>query len=219
MREIVVFGRQPVAGRVKTRLAAGLGEEAAAGVYRVLLEHTLRCALASGARVTLSVAEPPSEGWTPFPGVRPEVQCSGDLGRRMLEAFRRAFARGASAVVLVGSDCPGLETAHLLEALDRLEGHPVVLGPAADGGYWLVGQRPPGVDCFAGVPWSSGDTLRATRERLRGLGVPWAELEVLRDVDTLEDLEVVLRDGGATPAAAARLAPFLDRGPGGEAGR
>ncbi len=205
-----MFGREPVAGKVKTRLAASVGAGVAAEIYRHVLRHTIRCGLETGERVTLSLAEPPSAGWLPPGGVRLEIQEGGDLGRRMLAALRGAFARGAEAAVLVGSDCPELAPRHLAEALARLEETPVVLGPAADGGYWLVGQRAPGVDCFSGVPWSSETTLAATRERLREAGVAWEELEVLRDVDTLEDLRSVLGGSDRVEEAAGALAGFLE---------
>lgn len=210
-REIVVFGREPVPGRVKTRLAAAVGEAEAARIYRLLLEHTVGCALATGVPVTLSLAEAPSAGWSAPEGVRLEVQAPGNLGERMGAAFGAAFARGAGAVVLVGSDCPGVRPAHLAAAFGRLGEVPVVLGPAADGGYWLVGQRAPGVDCFSGVPWSSERTLEVTRRRLEELGVAWAELGRLRDVDTLDDLERLLGgpagEGRWFEALRAHLAP------------
>ena len=185
---IVVFGREPVPGRVKTRLARTVGAARAAELYRSLLEHTLAEAVATGVPVVLSFAEAPAGVWTPPVEVAVETQCAGDLGRRMRDAFRRRFAEGAGRVLLVGSDCPGITAAALAGALALLESRPVVLGPARDGGYWAVGQRAPGVDCFTGVPWSSPDTLRATRRRLEALGVAWAETVTLADVDTADDL-------------------------------
>jgi len=192
----VVFGREPVPGRVKTRLARETGVERAAAVYAALLERTLAAAVATGVPVVLSLAEACTGAWAPPPGLRVEVQGHGDLGQRMLEAFSRRFAEGVDRVLLIGSDCPGVSRCRLLEALEVLSRAPVVLGPAVDGGYWAVGQRAPGVDCFSGVPWSSPETLRATRQRLRRLGVPWEEIETLADVDTVEDLERLDGDGG-----------------------
>lgn len=183
-----MFGREPVPGRVKTRLARTLGDAPAAAVYASLLAHTLAVAGTVPGEVTLFVAEPPGDGWAPPLPVSLEVQAEGDLGHRMGEAFRRRFAAGADAVVLVGSDCPGLRLRHLEAAFAALTTTPAVLGPAGDGGYWLVGQRPPAVDMFTGVPWSAPDTLAATRTRLRRLGVAWRELETLADVDTEDDV-------------------------------
>jgi rSAM/selenodomain-associated transferase 1 len=203
---IVVFGREPVAGRVKTRLAAEIGDRAAARVYGRLLENTLIEAAKCGARAMLSLADPPCAAFEPPVALPVEVQSEGDLGRRMGDAFRRRFAEGFDSVLVVGSDCPALTAAHLSAGLDRLRSqHPAVLGPAPDGGYWLVGQSRPGADLFSGIPWSSPRTLEATRERLRDLGIRWAELPVLADVDTASDLDRILASGTLASGLAERI--------------
>ncbi len=206
---VVVFGREPVAGRVKTRLAGTLGGPAAARIYRVLLEHSLSAAAATGGRVVLSLAEPPSGAFTPRPSIEVETQTGGDLGGRLLEAFQRRFGEGEERVVVIGSDCPGVNVERLQDALAAVAGGAPVLAPAADGGYWLVAQRRPGVDLFSAVPWSSPRTMEATRRRLEGLGVPWLELEELRDIDTADDLEAALRDPATPPELANRLVSCL----------
>lgn len=188
---LVVFGREPVPGRVKTRLARDIGAERAAAVYTRLLEWTLIEAMATGIAVVLSLAEAQTGCWTPPEGPLVEVQGHGDLGQRMSEAFRRRFAEGADRVLLIGSDCPGVTRVHLLKAIEVLGDAAVVLGPSEDGGYWAIGQQAPGVDCFTGVPWSSSETLQATRDRLRLRHVDWAETETLADVDTAEDLSLL----------------------------
>ena len=188
---LVIFGREPIPGRVKTRLARDIGAERAAAVYAMMLERTLVEAMATGIPVVLSLAEDLTGCWLPPDGPRVEVQADGDLGRRMLEAFRLRFAEGADRVLLIGSDCPGATRVHLLKAFEILSGVAVVLGPAEDGGYWAIGQRAPGVDCFSGVPWSSPGTLPATREKLRSGDVRWAETVTLADVDTAEDLDLL----------------------------
>jgi uncharacterized protein len=189
---VVVFGREPVPGRVKSRLAAGVGGELAAAVYGELLGHTLRVAGSIDADVVLALAEPPARGWRPERAVAVEVQVAGDLGRRLADALARRFAEGYRRVVVVGSDCPELAPHHLRAALDGLAMHPVVLGPAWDGGYWLVGARAPGMDLFRDIPWSTPGVLDATRARLRALGVGWLELERLHDLDTDADLRRAL---------------------------
>jgi rSAM/selenodomain-associated transferase 1 len=201
--EIVVFGRVPMAGSVKSRLAAAIGPEAAAEVYRLLLDHVLAEARAAGPAVVLALADaaPAGVGWRPPPGVEVEIQAGEDLGARMRTAFDRRFAAGADAVVLVGSDLPGLTAGVLADARAALERAPVALGPSDDGGYWLVGQRRPGHDLFSGVPWSSPDVLDVTRRRLLELGIGHAELPLLRDLDTLADLEALAAD----PTLAERL--------------
>ena len=188
MNCVVVFGREPRPGGVKTRLARGIGDQAAAAVYGVLLEATLRHASAVGAHLVLSLAESPSNGWDPPMEAPIEVQGDGDLGRRMGHSFTRRFADGYDRVVIIGSDCPALRPHHIVEAFKRLADVPVVLGPAVDGGYWLIGQSAPGGLDLSGIPWSSPETLSATRRRLRDLEVDWQELAELRDIDRPEDL-------------------------------
>ena len=191
---VVVFGRVPAAGRVKTRLAAGIGELAAARVYAVTLDHSLAVTLGSGARVVLSLAGAPSGAWARKIETPIGLQTSGDLGDRMADAFRRRFAEGETRVMIVGSDCPWMTAEHLRSVASSLDGLDVVLGPAVDGGYWLVGQRPPGVDLFTDIPWSSHNTLDQTRRRLAEVDATWTETEELRDIDTREDLLVALDD-------------------------
>lgn len=191
---VVVFAREPVPGRVKTRLAAAIGEAAACSVYAALLERTLAVAAEAGFDLVVSFAEPPSPGWTAGHAQRWEVQREDDLGARMRDAFDRRFGAGSDRVVIVGSDCPLLRREHLTGAGKALRDAAVVLGPAADGGYWLVAQRRPGVDLFTGIPWSSCLTLAATRQRLESLGAAWVEIDALDDIDTEGDLRAALAE-------------------------
>jgi len=202
---VVVFGREPAAGEVKTRLAAGIGGPAAARVYAVILEHSLEGAVDSGARVVLSLAAAPSGEWARRIVCSIEVQGTGVLGDRMKDAFERRFSEGEERVIIIGSDCPMITPEHLQAAADALAERDVVLGPAVDGGYWLVGQRCPGVDLFSDIPWSSHDTLETTRRRLAAIGAGWAEIEELRDIDTREDLEAVLDDPRVPQKLADRM--------------
>ena len=137
----VVFAREPVAGEVKTRLARAIGDEEAAGVYAAILEHTIEQVTTSGARVILSLADVPSGRWLREITVPIEIQRGEALGDRMYDAFERRFAEGETRVVVVGSDCPWLKASHVALATAKLGGADVVLGPADDGGYWLVAQE------------------------------------------------------------------------------
>jgi len=190
---------------VKSRLAAAVGEEVAAAVYRELLGHTLRVAASIDADVVLALAAPPAQGWRPERAVAVEVQVAGDLGLRLADAFDRRFAEGYRRVVVAGSDCPGLAPHHLEGALDGLTQHPVVLGPACDGGYWLVGVRAPGAELFSDMPWSTPQLLEVTRGRLRALGMDWLELERLHDLDTEADLRRALEYESLGGELRARL--------------
>jgi rSAM/selenodomain-associated transferase 1 len=208
---VVVFGREPIPGEVKSRLAAGIGAEAAARVYAAILEHTLEVARNSGARVVLSLAEVPSGSWARDVDAVVEIQRGNDLGDRMDDAFARRFAEGEGRVVMVGSDCPWFTATHVAKASAKLGGADAVLGPAPDGGYWLVAQRPPGLAMFARIPWSSPETLEETRKRISALGGTWFELEELVDIDTAEDLELVLDDPRTPEPLLKKLRAAVDR--------
>ncbi|HEY0150789.1 MAG TPA: TIGR04282 family arsenosugar biosynthesis glycosyltransferase [Longimicrobium sp.] len=187
----LVFVRAPVAGQVKTRLAAALGAEGALRVYRRLAEHTLREARALGGEVrvhfTPEDAEPAVRAWL-GDGPRYLPQSAGDLGARMEAAFRAAFEDGADRVVIIGSDLPELSVALLGRAFDALDSHPAVIGPARDGGYYLLGMRTMIDGLFDGIPWSTDDVLARTLERLGAAGIHPALLDTLSDVDEVDDL-------------------------------
>jgi rSAM/selenodomain-associated transferase 1 len=207
-RALIVFVKEPRAGRVKTRLAEAIGPEAAAVVYRALAETVLEAtAPEPGEYERLVFFDPPEAAeamreWLPAGRLRP--QCEGDLGRRMEDAFARAFRRGSRRVALVGSDAPGLTRVLVREALFALDHHDVVLGPAHDGGYYLVALRAPAPGLFDAVTWSTPRVLEQTLARAAALGLSVGKLGALRDVDTLADLraewarfERALRRAGA----------------------
>lgn len=187
----LVFVRAPEAGRVKTRLAAGLGAEGALRVYRRLAEHTLREARAMGGevRVHFTPADAGAEvrAWL-GDGVRYLPQSAGDLGARMEAAFRDAFEDGADRVVIIGSDLPDLSAALLRRAFDALESHAAVIGPARDGGYYLLGMQTIIGGLFEEIPWSTNEVLARTLDRLRAAGIEPALLGALSDVDEVHDL-------------------------------
>jgi uncharacterized protein len=193
-RAVLVFVRAPQPGRVKTRLAAAIGDQAALRVYRRLARHTLaevRALAAEGVEVRVHYA-PADAGdevraWL---GDSPLYlpQADGDLGARMKDAFARAFGDGAERVVIVGSDLPEVSASLLRHAFGLLDAHPAVIGPARDGGYYLLGLRGMVDGIFDGMEWSTPHVLAATLERFDAAGVRPAALEVLADVDTVDDL-------------------------------
>jgi hypothetical protein len=207
---VIVFGREPIAGQVKRRLASTLSEGATLAVYRALLDHALGAALASGLPVTLSLAAPLVSQWRPPAGVDLAFQPQGDLGQRMAGAFAERFEAGFDGAVLFGTDIPGCGPAQLVAAARRLDHRQVVIGPARDGGYYLVGLRRPGVAIFDDIPWSSPDTMAATRARLARLGVLHDELETLTDLDSEADLRSAVSDPGLPAGLCAVLATALD---------
>ncbi len=116
------------------------------------------------------------------------AQIGGDLGRRMSHAFTHGFQRGYGAIIAIGSDCPGLDEACLRRA-DELLGHTdVVLGPATDGGYYLIGLRRPEPRLFAGIEWSTATVLATTLARIQECGLSYALLEEKDDIDDLAAL-------------------------------
>lgn len=190
---LLVFAKAPVPGRVKTRLAGVLGTRGAARLYRVLLLRTLAMATATAlGPVELWCAPDSRHGFFSACrrayGVRLCRQRSGDLGARMAQALRRTLAAGDSAL-LIGGDCVSLSGAELRAAAAHLaSGADAVLGPAADGGYVLIGLRRPCRRLFEGIAWGTPQVLAATRRRLHRLGVNWSELAPGWDLDTPADL-------------------------------
>ncbi len=191
---VVVFVKAPRLGAVKTRLARDIGQTAARRFYRETTAAVL-ARLARERRWDLVLAVTPDRfarrgRWWPAALAR-EAQGSGDLGLRMARALRRHPPRPC---VVVGSDIPDLGPAHLRPAFSALAASDLVLGPAADGGYWLVGARNPALlaRLFRGVRWSSSHTLADTLANLPA-GRRRALLETLEDVDSAADLRRVIR--------------------------
>lgn len=189
-RHLLLFARRPELGRVKTRLAADLGDEAALAVYRRLLAHTQAVAAPVAAHRTVWLAEagPAADLSDEWGGYEQQPQPPGDLGQKMQAAFAQSFARGAAVVVIIGTDCPGLTTAHLTAAFRALETHDVVLGPATDGGYYLLGMKQLWPDLFQNKAWSTETVRAATEADVQRLKLSLCLLPELRDVDTAADL-------------------------------
>jgi hypothetical protein len=226
-RTLGVFLKQPRPGAVKTRLAVALGKEAAADLYRVLAERVLEATTPlAGEYERLVFYDPPDAGeamraWLPSGRLR--RQSPGDLGERMADAFARAFARGAARVAIVGSDVPSLTRDDVRTAFDALDRADLVLGPAHDGGYYLVALREPRPSLFEQVAWSTPGVLADTFARAAAAGLAVEQLPPLRDLDTLADLraewgvlEPLLLGRPELRAAVARaLAASPASGPGG----
>jgi hypothetical protein len=220
---IVLLTRLPVAGAVKSRLVPALGTAGAAALQRELTAHALAWARAAAegahalqVRFTGGTVEDMRR--TFGPGFDYVPQGEGDLGARMLAAFRSVADAGIGRTLVIGSDCPGLDAARLREAIARLATHDVVLGPAHDGGYYLIGLCAPEPRLFEGIGWGGETVCRDTVARARGLGLEVALLESLADVDRPADLRVWRRERRRRPAlpAGARLSvivPALDEAP------
>ena len=189
-----MFVRAPRRGTVKTRLAAAVGDDAALRIYRRLAEHAVaeaRALAEDGVEVRVHFTPADAEGevraWL-GPGVLYLPQARGGLGERMREAFARAFADGRRRVVIIGSDLPELDATLLRRAFALLDSHEAVIGPARDGGYYLLGLREMVEGVFAGIAWSTPTVLRETMARLAAAGIVPATLPALADVDEVGDL-------------------------------
>lgn len=186
--QLLIFIRNPQLGRVKTRLARTVGDAEALRIYHVLLEKTRAAALGveAGRRLLYSDFIDTNDAW-PNDRFHKLVQGTGDLGERMAQAFREAFADGARKAVIIGSDCPRLDGAVLRAAFERLDESDFVLGPVPDGGYYLLGMKQMESSVFEGIEWST-DTVRArTLEKIRAAGKTCSLLPELTDVDTEAD--------------------------------
>lgn len=186
-----LFAKAPLPGHAKTRLGQEVGMVQAASIYETVLRsqlRKLRGPLPEWRRI-LFVADEADRAWFEERTTEWElqIQVSGDLGARLSAAFEAGFSSGAERVIVIGSDVPDLTTGHLIEAERSLADHDLVLGPSLDGGYYLIGQRPPGHDLFSGIPWSTSSVLALTIERANTLALRTRLLAALRDIDTLED--------------------------------
>ncbi|MBX7527806.1 TIGR04282 family arsenosugar biosynthesis glycosyltransferase [Qipengyuania vesicularis] len=177
-----IFARLPVPGKVKTRLIPALGEEGAARLYARLLVQTVEEARESGLAFELRVTGGEIAAFHELlgPDVSVVDQGEGDLGERM--------ARVEAPALLIGSDCPGVTAPLLRAAADALDDRRVVLGPANDGGYYLIGYREPVPFLFEDMAWSTPAVLPETLARLVARGMGPAILPELTDIDTAEDL-------------------------------
>jgi hypothetical protein len=189
--QLAVYAKAPVPGAVKTRLAPVLGEAGAAELHRWLTRRALATAQASGAcAVSLwcapDCAHPFFAECQSDYGVALHEQSGADLGARMLATFEALLDDGP--VLLMGSDCPSVSDTDLRSAAASLLTHDVVLQPAEDGGYVLVGMRRAVPQMFEGIAWSTATVMRDTRRRLRAAGATWREMPTRWDVDRPEDV-------------------------------
>lgn len=177
-----VFARLPVPGKVKTRLIPALGEEGAARLYARLLAHTVAAARESGLDFELRVTGGDPAAFHELYGddLSVTLQGEGDLGARM--------AAVEPPCLIIGTDCPAMSAPLLKAATGALEERRVVIGPASDGGYYLIGLRQPMAFLFEDMPWSTPRVLDETLARLVAQGIGPAVLPELADIDTPEDL-------------------------------
>ena len=191
---LIVFARKPVKGKVKRRLVKVIGCYRATEVYRSLLISTLReLHTIRGVRKILMVANPLDVGWFRHQLfcrdwiVRP--QTAGNLGRRMQQAFSYEL-RSSGSVVLVGSDIKAIQAKDIMQTFTLLEqGVKTVIGPALDGGYWLLGRSNCDADIFNDMKWGGSQVFLKTKNKLENAGDSYCEISKRRDIDSSSDLD------------------------------
>ena len=209
---LAVIAKEPVAGLAKTRLVPALGEVGAARAAAAMLADTLVAVRATGADPWLCFTPAGARERLQrlAPGFRLLAQAAGDLGDRLAACLADLLAAGADRVAIVGADTPHVPPASYRQAFALLDQADVVLGPALDGGYYLVAARAARPELFVGVPMGTGAVLAETLARAAHAGLAVALLPPLRDLDRVEDLAAARADGEldgapATLAAATEL--------------
>jgi uncharacterized protein len=193
---VAIMAKAPMAGEAKSRLIPALGTDGAAALASKLIERTVTTAMSAAIGPVTLWATPDAKHPT-FAAMRREFgvtlarQPDGDLGARM----HAAAGAATGPVLIIGTDCPALTVDHLHRAAATLRSHDVVVIPAEDGGYVLIGMRRPQAKLFSGIAWGTASVMDETRQRLRSLTLSWRELPPLWDVDTPKDVERMRQEG------------------------
>lgn len=187
-KALIIFIKNPEIGKVKTRLAKSIGNESALEVYKFLLHHTMEITKDLKVDKYLFYSENiyRDDIWD-SEIFRKKLQKGNDLGEKMNNAFNEVFEIGYQMAVIVGSDIFDLDTADLETAFDTLENHQTIIGPAADGGYYLLGLKQPNPKIFQNKTWSTSSVLEETLMDLKG--TDYIVLDERNDIDTFEDIQ------------------------------
>ena len=191
---VIVFARFPTPGQVKTRLIPALGTDGAARLHMTLTRRTLEVARQVGSGRSCSSEVHFTGGDAPgmqnlFGNEHHYLEQQGNgLGERLEHAASVAFGQGTKRIVVIGTDCPEMEPSILRSAFDLLLNADIVLGPAIDGGYYLIGLRTNCPELFREIDWSTENVLRQTLENARRLGRSVLQLKPLSDIDVPDDL-------------------------------
>ena len=186
---LIVFVRHPELGKVKTRLAASIGDEATLIIYKKLLQHTFNItnSIDADKYVFYSDAIISDDLWSSSRYYK-LLQQNTDLGNRMKAAFGEVFQNGYQKVCIIGSDCYELSSSIIQQAFDTLNAHDLIIGPAKDGGYYLLAMKDEVKDIFQNIEWSTEKVLQQTIEVINQKGHSYYLLPQLSDVDTIEDM-------------------------------
>jgi rSAM/selenodomain-associated transferase 1 len=187
-RLLVVFSKNAVRGTVKTRLAATVGADTAFEVFCKLLHHTQSVVRQVRADKIVYYTDTLEDATAWGPGTATALQQGDDLGERMRQAFAAGFRQGYVRVVIIGTDCPNLDAPLLDSAFGALDTAEVVIGPAFDGGYYLLGMKTLHEELFRGIAWSTSTVYTSTLEQCRQAGLSYTALPLLHDIDEEADL-------------------------------
>lgn len=185
---LIIFAKNSVPGKVKTRLAQSHGDAFAFEVYERLVGITEKeSLLLSNTDIHVYFSDTITE--SPWSNQKKFVQKGTDLGERMKNAFEQGFSMGYQRIIGIGTDLPDLDAKIMSEALSKLESTDTVFGPSEDGGYYLIGMRKMIPEIFDNKPWSTDSLLRITLDELISLHFSTSQLEPLNDIDTIDDLK------------------------------
>lgn len=190
---LIVFVKYPEPGKVKTRIARDLGAHRAAEIYSRIAMRTIENVSMPDIHETVIYFDPPDGEkevrlWLGIDDVNYEPQSGGTIGDRMSNAFERVFSGGAEKAVLVGSDVPEITGGTINDAFKLLEETDVVIGPAADGGYYLLGLKKFEPFLFSGIEWGTSLVLERTLDRIKEKNLSHKTLDTLKDVDSIDDI-------------------------------
>ncbi|GGI23826.1 hypothetical protein GCM10008119_09600 [Pedobacter mendelii] len=188
---LIIFVRHPELGKVKTRLAKGIGDEKALAVYNLLLSHTQQITIPINCYKFIYYTDQVIENdiWT-FPGYTKRQQFGADLGARISNSFKELFDQGFKRVMIIGSDCYQLQTAIIEQAMARLAVNDVVIGPTFDGGYYLLGLNRYVPELFRDKAWSTDQVTKETIATVNQLELTYSLMQKLHDVDEAADLNL-----------------------------
>lgn len=187
---LILMAKFPHPDMVKTRLKGHMTDRDRITLYTTFLRQTIR-KMESLQGIDTFITYTPASSLHFFSqfGLQAFPQAEGDLGQKMFEAMNTCFQKGYCSVVLIGVDIPDITDSTVTTAFEYLRNSDIVFGPAADGGYYLVGLTRPIMEVFDAIPWSTGAVLRQSIEKAKTIGLSVAMTEILRDIDTIDDVK------------------------------
>jgi rSAM/selenodomain-associated transferase 1 len=189
-KALIIFQKNLIKGTVKTRLAETMGEEAALEIYRKLVKHThVQSSKVKADKLLFLSDQVSARDKVGYADYHYYVQAEGDLGFRMKNAFDHSFAKGYKKTIIIGTDCAAMTGSIIEDAFTLLDANDVVVGPAIDGGYYLIGMKKAVDGLFEGIPWSTDQVFALTMEKLKNNQLEYGCLPELPDVDSAADWE------------------------------